>query len=342
MRYREIPTAEVLAAAGEAVARAHPAKEVFVPIFTTNHCDAECRMCGMRSGNTKLVRKFAGRRAIAEQLTILRDHERVRAVGFLTGEFLDAYTRRTNAFLVGWAIAHAFELGFQRAYFNIGSMVPEEIETLADWVGDDRKDTVTMCVFQETYNRRAYAKFMGRDPHQIPKADFDRRLQSFDNWLDAGFRQVNPGFLVGLADVEEELVSLLHHVSHLKARGADVSISLPRLRPALGSTTKVGIDDDRYVRLISAVALCSPRSRIVLTTRETQEFQDLVLPAVGTISPGSPDVTPYRRDGEVPNQPESSQFVIPDHRRPRDVLARIVARGVKLRYFDSATNNLGE
>lgn len=333
-RNRAVSTEKLVRMAGEVVGQAYEEKETFVPLFTTNYCDSECKMCGMRQGNEKLIRKFSGKRLIEEQLHVLREHEGVRAVGFLTGEYLDAYTRRANAFLIGWAIHRAFELGFQRAYFNIGSLVPAEIEVLAEWIEPDFAAHVTMCVFQETYNVKAYARFMGTDDKEIPKANFDRRIRSFDHWLDAGFRQVNPGFLVGLHDVEQDLAALLWHVNHLEQRGGDVSVSLPRLRPALGSAIEPIVPDDEYIRLIATAALHAPQCRIVLTTREDQAFQDRVLPIIGTISPGSPDVSPYRAQGEIPNDAESSQFLIPDHRHPKEILSRIVSRGVRVKYFD--------
>jgi len=54
----------------------------------------------------------------------------------------------------------------------------------------------------------------------------------------AGFRYVNPGALIGLhRNVLEEIAALLTHVTRLAERGAIISISMPRLRPAQGSKT---------------------------------------------------------------------------------------------------------
>ncbi|HEX6949635.1 MAG TPA: 3-methyl-2-indolic acid synthase [Nitrospira sp.] len=323
-------TDELAAVAAVEVTRAQSDKRTFVPIFMTNYCDSECLMCGMRKGNQRLRRKFSGRKVIEEQLTILRDFEGVRGVGFLTGEYEGGYVRRANAFMVGWAIRRALDMGFQQVYFNIGSLDAEEIEVLAEWV--ERDEPVTMCVFQETYERSVYHRFMGGDT-QIPKADFDRRIASFDQWLSAGFRQVNPGVLVGLADPKSDLLSLAAHIEYLVGHGAAVEVSLPRLRPALGSSTRSRVDDDTYLRLIAAVAFAFPECRIVLTTRETEEFQQRALPLVGVISPGSPDVAPYLRDSAAANDELSSQFLIPDLRRPREILTALVRQGYSVTNF---------
>src|SRR5262249_3366658 len=153
-------------------------------------------------------------------------------------------------------------------------------------------------------------------------------------WLSAGFRSVNPGFLVGLGDPGLDLAQITAHIDHLASRGARVDMSLPRLRPALGSSISSRVGDDEYIRVIATLALLFPDFPIVLTSREPQEFQDRVLPIVGIISPGSPDVSPYRRHTEALNNPDSSQFLIPDHRRPAEILSRICGLGYEMIHFD--------
>jgi 2-iminoacetate synthase len=326
-------TLEELTSAAEArCASRQPRLHTFVPLYTTNHCDSECKMCSMRKGNDRMVRKFSGRNEIIEQLTILHRDEGVRGVGFLTGEYEDKYTRMATAFRIGWAMRTALDMGFERIYFNIGSMEPDEIDVLAEWVRRD--EPVTMCVFQETYDRESYRRFMGDTAVGVPKADYDRRVRSFDRWLDAGFRFVNPGVLVGLhTDVESEIVALVAHGAHLRARGAEVDLSLPRMRPAMSSRDSTRIGDEDYLRMMAAVAFACPEQRLVLTTREPQEFQDRAIGLAGVISPGSPDVAPYRSGSQARNAEESSQFLVADLRRPRHILSRIEAAGTPVAHF---------
>ncbi|WP_016697820.1 MULTISPECIES: 3-methyl-2-indolic acid synthase [Actinoalloteichus] len=339
-RDRSIPTETLVAAAQRRCAARSPRLHTFVPLYTTNHCDSECRMCSMRAGNTRMERKFSGRHEITDQLRILYEHEGVRGVGLLTGEYADKYTRLSTAFRVGWAIRTALDMGFERVYFNIGSMEPDEIEVLGEWV--DRADPVTMCVFQETYDRESYRRFMGATSSAVPKADFDRRVVSFDRWLDAGFRHVNPGVLVGLhPDVESEIVQLVAHGDHLRERGAVVDLSLPRMRPAMSSRDSTRIGDEDYLRMMAVIAFTCPEQRLVLTTREPQEFQDRALGLAGVISPGSPDVAPYRADSAARNEPSTSQFLIADLRRPRHILSRIEANGTKVTHFANPFRDAG-
>ncbi len=328
---RSVSTERLRELAVARTAERRPRMHTFVPLYTTNHCDSECKMCGMRKGNDKLLRRFAGKREIEEQLEILRDEEHVRGVGFLTGEYADPYTRLANAFRIGWAIRTALDAGFERVYFNIGSMVADEIRVLGEWI--DRDDPVTMCVFQETYSRSSYERFMGNDP-AAPKADYDRRIASFDAWLDEGFRYVNPGVLIGLhKDVAEEIGELVEHVDRLARRGAVVDISLPRLRPAHGTKNVSGIGDDDYLRAMSAIALTCADQRIVLTTREEPEFQRRAIDLCGVFSPGSPDVAPYRRQMRARNDIDTSQFLVADLRRPSEILGEITASGREVAHF---------
>ncbi|MGY1455958.1 3-methyl-2-indolic acid synthase [Streptomyces sp. SS8] len=329
---RSITTDELKKAAEERCATRAPVLHTFVPLYTTNHCDSECKMCSMRKGNVRLDRKFSGRNEIIEQLRVLRDHEGVRGVGLLTGEYEDKHTRLASAFRIGWAIRTALDMGFERIYFNIGSMEPDEIEILGEWV--EREDPVTMCVFQESYDRDTYRRFMGKTSAGVPKADFNRRVTSFDRWLDAGYRYVNPGVLVGLHDdLSAELVALVAHGEHLRRRGAVTDLSVPRMRPAMTSRDTTRVSDEDYLRMMAAVAFACPEQRLVLTTREPQEFQDRALGLAGVISPGSPDVAPYRGDAQTRNDARSSQFQVADLRRPRHILDRIESSGIEVGHF---------
>lgn len=333
-----ISTEELQAAAEARCARRTPRLHTFVPLYTTNHCDSECKMCSMRKGNTRMERKFAGRSEIIEQLEILYHHEGVRGVGFLTGEYADKYVRLSTAFRIGWAMRTALDMGFERIYFNIGSMEPDEIDVLADWIKPT--EPVTMCVFQETYDRESYRRFMGDTSSDVPKADYDRRVVSFDRWLDAGFKYVNPGVLVGLhEDVASEIVNLVAHGDHLRKRGAIVDLSVPRMRPAMSSRDSTRIKDDAYLRMMSVISFVCPEQRLVLTTREPQEFQDKAIGLVGVISPGSPDVAPYRVDSEARNEKTTSQFLVADLRRPRHILSRIEANGTEVGHFSNPSTS---
>lgn len=323
----DVPIEVLAARAEERCAARLPQLKTFVPLYTTNHCDSECKMCSMRKGNDRMERKFATRSELIEQLDVLYSVEGVRGVGLLTGEYDSAYTRLATAFRIGWLARQALDMGFQDVYINIGSLTPPEIEVFADWI-EDRQDAITLCVFQESYDRQTFRRFMGDTPETIPKADFDRRITSFDRWLEAGFSRVNPGALIGLQDnIADELVNLVAHAAHLRGKGATVDLSLPRMRPASTSRASVRVGDDAYVRMTAALAFTCWDHRLVLTNREPLDVRNRVIGMSGIISPGSPDVAPYSRNRKIVNEELSSQFLVADLRTPGEILAQIEDSG---------------
>src|SRR5256885_2121506 len=137
------------------------------------------------------------------------------------------------------ALRAALARGFTHVLINIGALDAPEYETLL--AGLPRRPDgrlvprVTMCTFQETYGPETYARFMGTNPEN-PRSDFARRLTNFDRACDAGMWVANPGVLLGLnSDVGYELLAPLAHVRHLRRRGMEVYVSLPRLRKASGT-----------------------------------------------------------------------------------------------------------
>src|SRR5262252_3371996 len=80
----DIPTESLVDLACERRQPGGPYLETFSPLYITNECDAECRMCGMRGTNTALVRESADDETVARQLALLR-RRGMRGVALLTG-----------------------------------------------------------------------------------------------------------------------------------------------------------------------------------------------------------------------------------------------------------------
>lgn len=303
--------------------RARPVRlETFSPLYLTNTCDAECRMCGMRRDNRALVRETADFDVVETQLRTLR-RRGMRAVALLTGEYRPA--RRGWALeFVNRALRRTQALGFQHVLVNVGSIEADEFDALLDGMPRHADGAVapklTMCTFQETYSRQQYAKFMGVDPDN-PRADYDRRLVNFDRSYRAGVRVANPGILVGLnPDLGFELLALALHARHLLRRGMEVYLSVPRLRQIAGRHSQRGADDDAFIRMVAVLALALPTCKIVLTTREPAVIQHKLVPIVSVLSAGSAAVAPYTDTGaRFPL--ETSQFEVIDQRPFEQVLA---------------------
>jgi len=296
--------------------------ETFSPLYLTNTCDAECRMCGMRRDNHILVRETATLEQARQQLhTLVR--RGVRGVAIHTGEYRTA-TRPWALALVNQVLRITQDLGFGHVLINVGSIDDPEYDTLLAGLSRSPdgalRPRVTMCTFQETYSRPIYAKFMGTDPAN-PRADFDRRLTNFDRSFRAGLRVANPGILVGLnPDLGYEMVALALHARHLRARGMDVYLSVPRLRQIAGREAFRGASDVDFIRLVAILSMGLPDCKIVITTREAPAMQHTLAPIVSVISAGSAAVAPYTEAGaRFPL--EASQFEVLDQ-RPFEAILR--------------------
>jgi 2-iminoacetate synthase len=310
--------------------------ETFSPLYLTNTCDSECKMCGMRRDNRDLERQTASPVDVQRQLEILAARG-VFAVGLLTGEYRRA-TRHWSIGLTRDALRRALALGFRHILINIGSLEERE---LADLLADVPRGSdgctlpkVTLCTFQETYDRESYRRFMGDNPDN-PRSDFERRLANFDRAARAGMRVVNPGVLLGLnADLAYELTALALHVRHLLALGLEVYVSVPRLRHASGAENSRGVSDEEFVRFVAILSLGLPDAKIVITTRESSEVQRRVLPMVSVLSAGSSAVAPYTETGaRFPL--EASQFEVIDQRPIETILGEYIAEGVRFENYEA-------
>ncbi len=315
-----------------------PQIETFSPLYITNHCDAECVMCGMRSANQHLQRSTADHATIEQQLDIL--HERgLRGVALLTGEYRYGPLRRSMLARTAEALKSALDRGFTHVLINVGSIEEDEYQDLLSGVPrrEDGKlsSHVTMCTFQEAYEPRIYSKFMGKTPEN-PRSDYHRRLSNFDRAAEAGMRSANPGVLLGLnCDIAYELLALLAHVRHLLARGLQVYISLPRLRKASGAEHFAGVSDDELARMVAILSAGVPQAKVVISTRERPEVQHRLLPVIGVLTAGSPGVAPYSLETAV-FEVEASQFEVADQRPLEVILGDCLEAGAQIDGYEPA------
>jgi 2-iminoacetate synthase len=145
-----------------------------------------------------------------------------------------------------------------------------------------------LVVYQETYNRAVYSEMHTSGP----KRDFDWRLDCPERGYDAGFRRIGIGALFGLAPWREEALALAAHIDYLLKRcwQAQISVSLPRLRPAAGGFQPAFTMSDRELaQLICALRITFPQLGIVLSTRERAPLRDALVPlGITMMSAGEP------------------------------------------------------
>jgi 2-iminoacetate synthase len=247
---------------------------LFAPVYLSNECVNVCKYCGFSRDNPILRVTLTVDQVEAEArhlwaegfrniLLVAGEHPK-----FVSTDYLAQCVARLGKFIPALSL-------------EVGPM-----ET-ADYVPIVNAGAEGLVVYQETYDRDAYAELHTAGP----KKDFDWRLDCPERAYAAGFRRLGIGALFGLAPWKTEALNLAAHVDHLLRHcwKSSITVSLPRLRPAAGSfEPRHEFNDRALVQVILALRLCFPQVGIVLSTRESAALRDrLVRLGVTMMSAGS-------------------------------------------------------
>ncbi len=187
---------------------------------------------------------------------------------------------------------------------------------------------------------------------QILLVDFNFRLDCAERGYAAGFRRLGIGALIGLSRWQDEAIALAAHLEHLFKHcwQAQITVSVPRLRPAVGGFRPLfSMTDREFAQLVCALRITFPQLGIVLSTRERAPLRDsLALIGVTIMSAGSHTepggytrrgrehlhrtvrgriVAPEYQAGE--DQLATGQFEISDERSPAEIAAVLRRRGLE-------------
>ncbi len=308
---------------------------LFAPLYIGNDCVNECSYCGFRRGNRAAVRRTLTPDELREQVLALeaRGHKRLILVfgehprydaRFIAGQVGLVYgTRRGNGEI-------------RRVNINAAPMDEEGYRIVkAAGIG-------TYQVFQETYHHAAYARI---HPPRTRKGNYLYRLDALSRALEAGCDDVGIGALVGLHDWRFEVLGLVAHACHLRARYGvgPHTISFPRLRPACGveHTDVCPCGDDEFKRLIAILRLAVPYTGLILTAREDAALRrELMAFGVSQIDAGSRiEIGGYTEAGDAQSM-EREQFELGDVRPLDNVMLELLQDGY-LPSFCTACYRLG-
>lgn len=247
---------------------------LFAPLYLSNECINNCKYCGFSRDNPIL-------RVTLSVDEVMREARALAAEGFrnillVAGEHPKFVS---NGYLADCVAALHTE--WSGISLEVGPMETEEYRPLTAAGADG------LVVYQETYDRAIYD-----DLHTAgPKKNFNRRLETAERAYAAGFRRLGIGALFGLADWRYEALSVAAHADYLLRNcwKAQVTISLPRLRPSAGEFQPLTHMTDRELaQLICALRLMFPDVGLVLSTREPAKLRDGLIPlGITLMSAGS-------------------------------------------------------
>lgn len=326
-----------MAARSRMLTRRHFGRAVrmFAPLYLSNECVNNCRYCGFSRDNPIL-------RTTLDVPEVVAEARHLAAAGF------------RNLLLVAGEHPKFVSNGYlAECVRQTAKVVPSVSLEVGPMETDDYREMVAagaegLVVYQETYHRPTYAEMHTAGP----KKDFDWRLETPGRAAAAGFRRLGVGALFGLWEWREEAVALAAHIEYLQRAcwKSQITVSLPRLRPAAGDfQPRFDLPDREFIQLVCALRITFPTVGIVLSTREPAALRDAVLPfGVTMISAGSQtDPGGYtgqgrddlhltvrgRRTEANPTacanaRSAEEQFAIADERGPAEMAARLRSLGL--------------
>ena len=247
---------------------------LFAPLYLSNECINNCRYCGFSRDNPILrvtltvedVRREA--RALLGQgfrnlLLVSGEHPK-----FVSNGYLRDCVRALHAEVPSLSL-------------ELGPMETVDYRPIAEAGAEG------LVVYQETYDREVYAAMHTAGP----KRNFEWRMETPERAYAAGFRRLGIGALYGLSDWRREALCVAAHAAYLLRHcwKAQLTISLPRLRPCAGEFQPLSRMSDRdLAQLICAFRLMFPDVGLVLSTREPAKLRDGLIPiGITLMSAGS-------------------------------------------------------
>lgn len=127
-----------------------------------------------------------------------------------------------------------------------------------------------IVLWQETYNKDRYREL---HPARTPKADYERRIMTYERMIQGGVTNIGMGVLSGLAPWRTDWLSLMAHEQYLhETYGVYPAIlGVPRLKPAKGALVKTTAyipTDEEYLLAIAVHNLLFPLTVPFVNTRE--------------------------------------------------------------------------
>ncbi len=286
---------------------------LYAPLYVSNYCCNKCVYCGFNT--THSIKR--SRLTIDEAIT---EAEEIKKAGF--SDILLVSGEDPKAISVDYfcSLASRLRESFSTTSIEIYPLQEEEYRKLFQ-AGVDG-----VTIYQETYDSQLYPNFHPAGP----KADYAARLRVPEDAARAGMRHIGIGALLGLNDWRYEALCVTTHADVLIRNfwRSKVSVSFPRMRPAeeVNPEWLVPVSDKNLTQIILALRLCFADIGMNLSTRESWQLRDNLIPlGITRISAGS-KTNPGGYVGNE-NSEGTEQFAIADERSPDEVSRMLKTKG---------------
>ncbi|MBQ1448961.1 MAG: 2-iminoacetate synthase ThiH [Coriobacteriales bacterium] len=288
---------------------------LFSPLYIANYCENRCVYCGFNAG-MKIDR------ARLDDEEIEKECKAMAATGL---EEVLMLTGESPTYSDIDYIANACRIA-SKYFKNVG------IEVYPVNVEDYRKlheagaDFVT--VFQETYDKEAYAKYHlgGR------KRIFPYRFDAQERALRGGMRGVGFSALLGLTDFRKDTLATGLHAWYLQRAypHAEISLSCPRLRPTINNEriNPMDVHEAELLQIVCAYRLFMPFASITISTRENARVRDNLI-GICTTKISADSKTGVGEHSQPVEEQGDGQFEIDDNRTFDQVYDAIIAHGLQ-------------
>ena len=283
---------------------------IFSPLYISDVCTNHCRYCGFNADNTQKRRHLTVEQAAAEAFALA--DKGISHVLLLTG---DAPALASPGYIAD--VARRIKPRFASIGVEVYSLTLDEYRLLLDSGVD------SMTMFQETYDPELYSWLHPKGP----KHDYLWRLNTPARAAKAGMHGIGIGALLGLDEFLHDAFCTGLHAWWLQKHfpGADIGLSVPRMRPHEGSFNGAHPVDDRlFVQYVCALRCFLPRCGITVSSRESAQMRNHLVPiGVTRVSAGVSTAV----GGRVLQAENSGQFDISDHRSVLEMTRDLAALG---------------
>ncbi|MBD3380056.1 MAG: 2-iminoacetate synthase ThiH [Candidatus Omnitrophica bacterium] len=287
--------------------------QLYTPMYLADHCENDCAYCGFSSRGVR-----AGRKLTLEEVE--KEAEFISSTGLKHLLILTGGSRKASP------VSYIKEcVGVLKAYF---SSISIEVYALS---GEEYRELISagvdgLTIYQEVYDRGVYDKVHVSGV----KKNYEFRLEAPERAGRAGMRTINIGALLGLNDWRKEVFFTGLHAAYLQKEfpAAEISVSVPRLRPCSGDFLPAcTVSEVEVAQILTAFRIFLPRVGITLSTREGARFRENLIPlGVTRMSAGSTTAV-GGHTLKAPDGPYITQFDIADRRDVAEIRAMLKEKG---------------